>query len=418
MNIFYAMYPKVLEKFWNFREVEKRVSTELSPELIANIRAKYDEARGEHRLYEARDGVAWIPIVGTLTPRPTLSAWLFGSETSYTDIRDAVTAAEEDPEVREIAYMVDTPGGYWDGLDLTAEYMAEAGKPSVAYVSGLAASAGYYLASQADHVIAMSRGIQIGSIGVAIEIFDRSGADKKAGVRRIVITNSASMDKRPDAATEEGYAVHQDELNDVYGIFEERVIEGRMSAGKTNFAAANIRALKGRVVTARTALELELIDEVKGIKSPAPVGSQKSTKREGDMNLQQYFEKHPEAQEEVDAIVADKIRANVAEIRAEAQKGGRLHALALVELSGVKPSASLKQAITDGMSEGDFAIGALKTAQAQVPSDNTDALGGGVSPAKMPAETAPSTSDGRQQVETQANAHVAVMKKAEEVNRG
>ena len=124
MNVYYAMAQDELDRFYAFREMESRVRADLSPQLIAEVRAAVQEERdaeGERPRYELKDGAANISINGTLTEKRHLSDDLYGDVTTYADIRRATAAADADPLAREIIYHVNSPGGTWDGVDYTAE---------------------------------------------------------------------------------------------------------------------------------------------------------------------------------------------------------------------------------------------------------------------------------------------------------
>lgn len=141
---------------------------------------------------EIRGGVAIIPIAGMLLPRVPGIFRAFGIEaTSYADISNAVRKAADDPAIARIVLAVNSPGGSVSGVHAAADAILAARdvKPITAEVSGMAASAAYWLASQASTIVA-DRGAVVGSIGVYGVMHDMSRAAENAGIRVHVIAST------------------------------------------------------------------------------------------------------------------------------------------------------------------------------------------------------------------------------------
>jgi signal peptide peptidase SppA len=91
----------------------------------------------------------------------------------------------DDPAVSEVVLRVNSPGGTVLGAFETADlvYRLNRIKPITAWVvNGMAASAGYLIASGAGRIIA-TRGSRTGSIGVVQAVVDNSAALDKAGIK-------------------------------------------------------------------------------------------------------------------------------------------------------------------------------------------------------------------------------------------
>lgn len=108
-------------------------------------------------------------IMGELEPSDD---WLTGIATGITygyEVKEKLFAASEQDDIKGIFLQINSPGGTIFGsnaiLDGVTEYKKRTGKPVVAFVSGMAASGGYWSALGADQIIADS-GSTIGSIGV------------------------------------------------------------------------------------------------------------------------------------------------------------------------------------------------------------------------------------------------------------
>ena len=230
-------------------------------DLMARAQIFFTPPEGEAVEYRIEGGVAHIPIQGQLTPSADPCGALTGnSETEYGYIIAALIDAEDNPEVNEIALDVNSPGGYMAGLDEAAQMIGAVTKPVTAYVSDMAASAAYYLASQADKIVAMSPASRVGSIGVALEEYDDDEALAADGIAHRVYTSSDAPDKRPDTKTEEGRAKIIAELDDLHAIFVRRVADGRGVSPET----VNKDFGRGGLVIAEKALAVGMLDEVRG----------------------------------------------------------------------------------------------------------------------------------------------------------
>ena len=86
--------------------------------------------------------------------------------------------------MKGVILSIDSPGGTTAGGEATFEAVRKvaADKPVVAQVGTLAASAGYMIASAADHIVARQSSI-VGSIGVLVQFPDVTGLMDKIGVK-------------------------------------------------------------------------------------------------------------------------------------------------------------------------------------------------------------------------------------------
>ena len=208
--------------------------------------------------YQISGGAAHIWIRGVLSPDRL--AYIYGYSTTYADIIAALGQAEGDDAATEIVLHIDSPGGSWHALDETMGRITQTTKPTTAIIHNMATSGAYGLASQADRVIATSRGALIGAIGIVATIYDTSEAEKAWGVERHIIVNTGSQAKRRDVGTAEGRSVVQEEVDDIYGVLESRIVDAR------NIDKSVIRALNDRTIMARRAKKIGLIDKIEGSK--------------------------------------------------------------------------------------------------------------------------------------------------------
>lgn len=171
------------------------------------------------RSVTTRDGVAEIPITGTMFRHADLLSAISGG-VSYATLRKDLQAALDDSSVAAILLNVDSPGGEVNGCAELADaiYTARSVKPIAAYVGGSGCSAAYWLASAAERVYCASTS-QLGSIGTCASYVDSSKADEASGKRTIQIKSTQSPDKNVDPSTDRGAALAQQRLDAVAEVF-------------------------------------------------------------------------------------------------------------------------------------------------------------------------------------------------------
>lgn len=162
---------------------------------------------------------------------------------------DLMAAAERGAE--RIILRMDSPGGEVAGTAETAamvRHISAGGIPVIAFVDGLAASAAYWIASQADEIVASSDTAQVGSIGIATTISGGAG-------RHTVITSAPGKAGQPlnDAHLANARSI----VADLATSFADAVAAGRGMSAEQVAAIAT-----GEVWTAQRALELKLVDRI------------------------------------------------------------------------------------------------------------------------------------------------------------
>jgi protease-4 len=133
-------------------------------------------------------------------------------------------------------------------------------KPVAAQVGTLAASAGYMIASAADHIVARKSSI-VGSIGVLFQYPDISELLTKAGVK-VETIKSSPLKAEPNfftPASEEAKAMIRRMIMDSYDWFVGIVDERRPLDRTQTLALAD-----GSVFTGRQALQNKLVDTLGG----------------------------------------------------------------------------------------------------------------------------------------------------------
>jgi protease-4 len=170
--------------------------------------------------------VAIIPIIGTMTRYGGLCS--YGTES----IANWVLEANVADYVSSIVLEINSPGGEVDGTELLGAIVKQSQKPVVAYVAGMAASAAYWVASQAKEIVMESEtSSEVGSIGVLSMHIDASAAYEKDGYKVKIVRSEGSEDKAlynsVEPLTPELEATLKAELNVIRKQFIKTVKAGR-----------------------------------------------------------------------------------------------------------------------------------------------------------------------------------------------
>ncbi|MCD6432956.1 MAG: S49 family peptidase [Sulfurimonas sp.] len=218
---------------------------------IEALSAKLGKPLDNSRAVETRDGIAIIPIVGSIVRYSSMFTEICGGVSTETLAKD-LNVALEDPSIHTILLNIDSGGGEASGISELAEmiYDARAKKTIVSYISDQGASAAYWIAS-ATNYIAVSNTSMVGSIGVVFSMRE----PKKGGIE---IVSSVSPYKRPDILSEDGKAQIQNWADILGEIFVESVATYRGVA----FEKVTENFGQGDLLIGRDALEAGMVDEI------------------------------------------------------------------------------------------------------------------------------------------------------------
>lgn len=203
--------------------------------------------------------VAVLDVVGPLSKRPSPYGLYFQASSTQA-LREAVQEAGANKDVKAVLLRVDSPGGSVDGLaELGDDLFALRSRKTLwAQVDGLAASAGYYLAAQAERIFA-GRMDLVGSIGTRMMVYDWHRLFAKEGVEALPIDTGPfkSAGAMGTEVTAEQRAYFQSIVDAYYGDFLAAIQRGR------GMAESSLRAVAdGRVFPATDAMALGLIDGI------------------------------------------------------------------------------------------------------------------------------------------------------------
>lgn len=196
----------------------------------------------------AVDHIAKVKIEGTITEDEELIKRL--------------ETIRQSSKVKGVILSIDSPGGTTVGGESIYEELRKlaADKPVVAEVGTLAASAGYMIASAADHIVARKTSI-VGSIGVLIQYPDVSGLMDKLGVK-LEEVKSSPLKASPSPfkpTNDEERAMVRKLILDSYDWFVGIVAERRKMTREQALALAD-----GSIFTGRQGVANGLIDAVGG----------------------------------------------------------------------------------------------------------------------------------------------------------
>lgn len=214
----WAILPEKLEAIFGI--FERHVGgVKLSEDELA---ARIGPFQTERASMLVDDGVATIPIVGTIAKRANLFS-KFSGGTSTEAIRAEFREALANDEVLSILFVIDSPGGTVSGTQELAQEIFEARgqKPMTAFTDGMMASAAYWIGAAADEIVISGDTTQVGSIGVVAKHIDRSRQNEMLGIRESEIV--AGKFKRAASSlgplTETGFHIIQSTVDHLYQAF-------------------------------------------------------------------------------------------------------------------------------------------------------------------------------------------------------
>ena len=172
----------------------------------------------------------------------------------FADVRD-------NDDIKAVVLRIDSPGGSAFASDVIRDAMAatrEQGIPIVVSMGSYAASGGYWIATEADRVLAMPTTIT-GSIGVygVIPTMEDSLAALGVYSDTVDTTANASLLQLNRPMTEQAKIIFQSGVDNVYSRFITLVANARNSTPKAVHEIA-----QGQVWTGQKALQLGLVDQL------------------------------------------------------------------------------------------------------------------------------------------------------------
>lgn len=175
--------------------------------------------------------------------------------------------AEKDERVRAVILRISSPGGTVTGSDMmyreVRRFSEKTGKPVIASLGEIAASGGYYLALAADVIVAQPTSIT-GSIGVIIPTVNVSEGLNRIGIVARNVKSGPNKDLADPLSPprDSQYAVLQGMVGEFYARFRGLVVS-RRTALKPELVD---ELTDGRVITGARAVECGLADREGGLR--------------------------------------------------------------------------------------------------------------------------------------------------------
>ena len=253
---------------WSIQEDQlqllARIFARRSGEIEATeqeIKAAVDNRRADG--IQMAGDVAVLPLSGVIFPKSNLMTQASGA-TSLASWMNAYEALIADGAVKAVVLDIDSPGGSTAGLTEAADRMRSlAGqKPVVAVSNFLCASAAYFMAVQADQIVAAPSSIT-GSIGTIAIHENMAALLEAAGVDVTIISaGKYKAEGNPyEPLGDEAADAIQATVDALYGQFVKAVAQGR---GATESAVRNGYG-QARALTAQMALAENLVDRIESI---------------------------------------------------------------------------------------------------------------------------------------------------------
>jgi protease-4 len=182
------------------------------------------------------------------------------------DLSEAIIEAAENEDVKAIVFRVSSPGGSAiasDQIHSAVAYAKSKGKPVVVSMGQVAASGGYYISANADHIVALPTTIT-GSIGIfGGKVVTGPALQKYFGLNTESVSigsdliNMGTPERPFTNAEQQAFAAWIDRG---YVDFKSKVAAGRKLTPEQVEAVA-----KGRVWTGEEALARKLVDSLGGL---------------------------------------------------------------------------------------------------------------------------------------------------------
>jgi protease-4 len=219
---------------------------------IANIRRETS-----HK--QAADKIAVVVAKGTIFDGEQPEGDIGGDTLSQ-----ILSEVRYDPQVKAIVLRVDSPGGSAFAADNIRDSLYGQGNqqvPIVVSMGSYAASGGYWIAAEADKIVAMPSTIT-GSIGVysMIPSFEKTLAKLGVNSDGVGTTDIADIMQLDRPMSKQAKVILQSSVDHIYDRFINLVANGR---GQSPEAIHDIA--QGRIWTGQQALENGLVDQLGGL---------------------------------------------------------------------------------------------------------------------------------------------------------
>ncbi len=256
-----------------YEELKGRLGYKADDKIRTISGAEYREIPSDSLGLNTGERIAVVYASGAITSGKSSNSPFGGEMVGSDTIVRAINDAAEDSSIKAIVLRVDSPGGSALASDLMWHSIekAKAKKPVVVSMSDVAASGGYYIACNANKIVAEPSTVT-GSIGVFMGkpvvkgFYDWIGVSNEYVMRGKI----AGIFRETEKWTDQERAKMQDQANKIYySDFVPKVAKGR---GKTDEEVNSLG--QGRVWTGSQAKERGLVDEFGGLEKAIEIAKQ------------------------------------------------------------------------------------------------------------------------------------------------
>lgn len=264
----WAILPSKLQSIVEFIQT-KVDGVDLSPESLSELSKDRSIIKTQVIDSPSADGsnvpmdgnkIAVIPVHGTIAHRMNMMNSVSGG-VSTEALGNQIEVFSNDPNISTIILDIDSPGGAVSGVEELGNQIFNARDKVhiVASANSLAASAAYWLGSQAHEFVVTPSG-EVGSIGV-IAIHESVFRTKETQGRDITVIKAGKFkaDTSPlEPLSEEAHAFIQERVDERYDSFVSAVAKGRDVTTDTVINKFG----EGRIVGAKSALSKGMVDGI------------------------------------------------------------------------------------------------------------------------------------------------------------
>src|SRR6476661_4137097 len=264
-------YEYVTSQIWAIKQENLKTILEIAARVnpsVAEIEASTGKKLANSNESTVQDGVQVIDVIGPIVRYGNMFSEVSGAR-SLSNLKAEFTEALMNEDVKSILLNIDSPGGEANGINEFAEfvYNSRGIKPITSYVSNMACSAAYWIASATDKIVC-DETASLGSIGCVAVIRDTEEKDAKEGIKNIKFVSSNSPNKRPDFNTPDGKAVIQEQIDALGDIFISKVARNRSTeTNALSFQDVVKKYNKGGVLMGKDAVSVGLADELGSFES-------------------------------------------------------------------------------------------------------------------------------------------------------
>lgn len=260
--------------------------SEMTSKIISGMR----NATLTNNFYEKdipENSIAFHSVRGTILADSDYP-WMFSSK----KLREDLLAADMNSNIMAHVLSINSGGGEAWYLDVLSETIKNLTKPVVANVEKYAASAAYYIATNADKIFASTENDVIGSIGTMVSFWDVNPYLEKEGFVK-----------------HEHYAEQSDLKNKVFNDLLKNKPDEYIEKNLNPLATQFINAIKGRkklaalpedhpvfrgeTFNAKESIDIGLIDGIKlldeSIQTAIELGLKQIEGKKGNKKYQEYF---------------------------------------------------------------------------------------------------------------------------------